>query len=94
MGGLLDNLRDKIWPRPTPKPAPAPEPKPAPAPAKPLSTLDYIRAWKIFKNIPIHKLAPAVLSTSFVLFLAISGLIAWITVILRFMLEIMFMFKR
>jgi hypothetical protein len=90
MGSLFDNLRDKIWPRPKPAPTPAPTPEPAP----PLSTLDYIRAWKVFKNIPIHKLAPAVLSTSFVLFLAISGLIAWITVILRFMLEIMFMFKR
>jgi hypothetical protein len=86
MGSVIDNLRNKIWPKPTPAPTPV-------TPAKPLSTLDYIKAWKLLKSIPVHKLGPAVGSMGFVLFLAISGLIAWITVILRFMLEIMFMFK-
>ena len=88
MGSLLDNLRDKIWPKPTPAPVPAPG-----TPAKPLSTLDYVRAWKLLKSIPVHKLGPAALSMGFVLFLAISGLFAWIAVILRFMLNIIFMFK-
>ena len=87
MGNLLDNLRNKIWPKPAPTPPPV-------TPAKPLSTLDYIRAWKLLKSIPVHKLGPAVGSVGFVLFLAISGLIAWITVIMRFMLEIMLMFKQ
>ena len=83
MGELLDTLRGKI----------CPTPKPTPNPAKPLSTIDYIRAWKLLKDIPIHKLGPAACSIGFVLFLAISGLFAWIAVILRFMLNIMFMFK-
>jgi hypothetical protein len=82
----MPNLFDRIWP----KPKPAPKPDSAP---KPMSTLDYIKAWKLLKSIPIHKLGPAVGSVGLVLFLAISGLIAWITVIMRFMLEIMFMFK-
>ncbi|WP_353208340.1 hypothetical protein [Sphingorhabdus sp.] len=88
MGELLDTLRGKIWPTPKPTPNPAPI-----TPTKPLSTLDYIRAWKLLKDIPIHKLGPAACSIGFVLFLAISGLFAWIAVILRFMLNIMFMFK-
>lgn len=80
---------NKIW-RPKPKPAPAPEPAPEP---KPLSTLDYIRAWKVFKQIPVHKLAPAISATAVVVFLAISGLLAWIAVFLRLMLNIIFMGK-
>ena len=88
MGELLDTLRDKLWPKPVPGPAPLPTPN------KPVSPLDYVKAWQLFKSIPIHQLAPAVCSVSVVLFLAISGLLAWIVVILRFMFEILFMFKR
>jgi hypothetical protein len=87
MPNVFDTLRNKIWPKPKPTPTPVPQPEP-------LSALDYVKAWRVLKNIPVHKLAPVVLSSGFVLFLAISGVLAWAAVLLRFMLDIIFMFNR
>jgi len=82
LGGLVD------WFKPKPKPAPGPTPVPEPEPTKPAGPLGYIRAWQLFKTIPVHKLFPALTATSVVVFLAISGALAWLVVFVRFMLHL------
>lgn len=63
-------------------------PAPAPAPAPKPGVIDYVKAWKIFKAIPFEKLGSAAALTALTVFLAISGLLAWVALALRFMLSI------
>lgn len=70
----------RIWPW-TPKPAPAPEPAPKPAPAP---SPKYLKALWALKNIPISKLFPLVFTVPVVVFLALSGLVAWLVVLASF----------
>jgi hypothetical protein len=71
------------WPwQPKPKPVPPPDVTPdKPAP-------QWLRAWLLFRKIPVQKLFPALTLTSFVVFLALSGLLAWIVVILAFAVQL------
>jgi hypothetical protein len=50
--------------------------------------VDYVKAWSIFKNIPFEKLGSAAALTALTVFLAISGLLAWVALALRFMLSL------
>jgi hypothetical protein len=66
-----------------------PEPVPAPAPPpKPPNAIDYLRAWNLFKKIPFEKLGSVALLTAIIVFLAISGLLAWISLALRFVFSV------
>lgn len=72
----------RIWPwTPKPKPAPVPEPAPTPPPA---SAPKYLRALWALKNIPVSKLFPLVFTVPVVVFLALSGLVAWLVVLASF----------
>lgn len=85
---LLDKLNELLGRKknPTP-PAPTPEP-PAPTPAHRPTTVDYIKAWKLLKEIPFHKLGRAVSASAVVVFFAISGVLAWAALFLKFMLGV------
>jgi hypothetical protein len=78
---LLDALKKALGldKKPVP-PTPAPQPKPG--------VVDYVKAWSIFKNIPFEKLGSAAALTALTVFLAISGLLAWVALALRFMLSL------
>lgn len=79
---MTDRLR--IWPfPPRPKPDPAPAPAPAPEPT-PEARPKYLRALWALKQIPFSRLFPLVFTVPFVVFLAISGLIAWVVVAASF----------
>ena len=72
----------RIWPwtpKPAPEPAPEPTPKPAPAPSP-----KYLKALWALKDIPLSKLFPLVFTVPVVVFLAISGLVAWLVVFASF----------
>lgn len=71
------------WPwQPKPKPVPVPDVTPdKPSP-------QWMRALLLLRKIPIQKLFPALTLTSLIVFLALSGLIAWIVVILAFAVQL------
>jgi hypothetical protein len=72
----------RIWPwtpKPAPEPAPEPTPKPAPAPSP-----KYLKALWALKDIPLSKLFPLVFTVPVVVFLALSGLVAWLVVFASF----------
>jgi hypothetical protein len=70
------------WPwRPKPAPAPAPTPEPTPEP-KP--SPKYLRALWALRDIPLSKLFPLVFTVPVVVFLALSGLFAWLVVLASF----------
>lgn len=48
----------------------------------------YLQAWAILRQIDFKKLAPAVFTVSTVLFFAISGLIAWLGLLVGFFIRI------
>lgn len=54
------------------------------APAQP----QYLRAWAILRQIDFKKLAPVVFTVPTVLFFAISGLIAWLGLLVGFFIRI------
>jgi hypothetical protein len=81
----LDAIKKKLGldkKKPQPVPAPSPAPKPAPG------VIDYLKALKLFNASHLDKLGPAVGLSLLTLFFAISGLLAWIVVVLKFMLTL------
>jgi hypothetical protein len=70
----------RIWPW-TPKPAPEPTPEPTP---KPAPSPKYLKALWALKDIPLSKLFPLVFTVPVVVFLALSGLVAWLVVFASF----------
>lgn len=62
-----------------------PEPTPPLQPAKPPRVVDYIKAWQLVKSIPIEKLGGVVGASSVIVFFAISGLLAWVLVFVKFL---------
>jgi hypothetical protein len=74
----------RIWPW-TPKPAPEPTPEPTP---KPAPSPKYLKALWALKDIPLSKLFPLVFTVPFVVFLAISGLVAWLVVFASFITQL------
>ena len=85
----LDAIKKKLG---LDKKKPEPVPSPAPAPALPPKTtpglVGYLKAWKLFNASNFAKLGPAVGLSLLTLFFAISGLLAWVVVILRFILTL------
>lgn len=84
---LLDKLNALLGRKKNPTP-PAPPPAPAPTPVNRPTAVDYIKAWKLLKEIPFHKLGRAVSASAVVVFFAISGVLAWAALFLKFMLGV------
>jgi hypothetical protein len=69
------------------KPDVPPTPAPAPDPGT-LSGPQWLKAWATLRQIPIKKLFPAVTSVGVVVFLALSGLLAWVVLVLSFIVRL------
>lgn len=82
--GLLDRLRNWIKPDETPEPEPTPAP-----PREPTSLADYMRAWRMLKEIPLKRIWPALLSVPVIVFFAVSGMAAWLLVLAGFALRLL-----
>lgn len=88
--------RVKVWSdllfKPKPKPEPEPDrPEPAVKPGraeKPVSLL-YL-AWKLWRQkVDAPTMMPLLLAAPFLLFLAASGLLAWVAVLLSFFARVL-----
>jgi hypothetical protein len=77
---LLGIKKDPI----TPEAAPAPKPEPAKQPG----VIDYLKAWQLLREIPFQQLGRVVGLSAVVVFFAISGLLAWLFVLVRFLLRL------
>jgi hypothetical protein len=86
MANLLDNIRN-LWRKKDDKPVVPPAPEP-PKPAPPATMLDKIRALALLREIPFDKLMPVFISIPAIVFFAISGVLAWIMLTLKFMIGI------
>ncbi|NBT76106.1 MAG: hypothetical protein EBT15_09080 [Betaproteobacteria bacterium] len=81
---LLDKLNELLGRKKKPDtPAPTPEPTPPKQPG----AVDYLKAWKLLRDIPIQKLGRVVSLSAVIVFFAISGLLAWLVVFIKFMLS-------
>lgn len=84
---LLDKLTGWIWKKKKPD-----EPQPAPAPVSPSphqpNVVDYVKAWRLLKEIPFHKLGRVVSLSGVIVFFAISGVLAWLSLFAKFMLGV------
>lgn len=83
----MTQLIDNIWPW-RPKPTPTPTPKPEPAPVPP-GVVDYLKAWKTLQGVPVEKLGPLVLLIPTIIFLAVSGMVAWAAILTGLFLRIL-----
>jgi hypothetical protein len=81
---LLDKLTGWIWKKKTPD-APQPAPPPTPTPAPTPTVVDYVKAWRLLKEIPFHKLGRVVSLSGVIIFFAISGVLAWLALVAKFM---------
>jgi len=80
---LLDSLNSFLWRKKKPtNPDPAPTPAP---PTNPPAAVDYLKAWRLLKDIPIEKLGRAIGASGVVVFFAISGFLAWLLVFVKFL---------
>ena len=80
-------LIDNIWPwRPKPVPTPTPNPEPAPVPP---GVIDYLKAWKTLQGVPVEKLGSLVLLIPTIIFLAVSGMVAWAAILTGLFLRIL-----
>jgi hypothetical protein len=77
---LFDKLRELIGRKKDPTPTPPPPPRPAPTPG----AIDYLKAWRLLKDIPFQHLGRVVSASAVIVFFAISGLLAWVFVFVRF----------
>lgn len=84
--GILDKLRKLFSPDKTPDPEPTPTPVPD---ADPPSLGDYMKAWRMLKDIPFRRIWPALVSVPVIVFFAVSGLAAWVFVLLGFALRLL-----
>lgn len=82
---LFDKLRDLLGRKKDPV-TPEPNPKPTPEPPKQPGAIDYLKAWRLLREIPIQQLGRVVSLSAVVVFFAISGLLAWIFVFVRFLM--------
>lgn len=85
---LLDKLNELLGRKKKPD---TPEPTPTPAPVSPPSPpniVDYVKAWRRLKEIPFHKLGRAIGLSGVIVFFAISGVLAWVSLLAKFMLGV------
>jgi hypothetical protein len=73
---ILDRWRD--WFKKDTKPAPVPTPAPD------VKAIPWLRVGLILKSIPFSKLKPLFISVPAIVFFALSGLVAWIMLFLKF----------
>lgn len=78
---LLDKLRDLLGRKKDPV-----TPTPVTPPPKQPGAIDYLKAWQLLKNIPVQQLGRVVSLSAILVFFAISGLLAWVFVFVRFLL--------
>jgi hypothetical protein len=69
-----------------------PRPKPADEPVNDVRPLTWLQAWQLFRKIPMQELFPLVFTVPVIVFLALSGLLAWVVVALSFMVRLMKVF--
>lgn len=81
------SLRDKIWPW-GPKPDTAPDTPPKPAPP---GMIDYLKAWKTLQGVPVEKLGALAALIPFIVFMAVSGFIAWTAILIGLFLRILWL---
>jgi hypothetical protein len=77
--GFIDDLRKKLG-LDKKKPQPTPAPKPTPD----LGALDYLKILNLLKAVPLGKLGGTFGLSVVIVFFAISGLIAWLVVLAKF----------
>jgi len=83
----VTQLIDKIWPwRPKPKPTPTP-----PAPPAAPGVIDYLKAWKTLQGVPVEKLGSLAILIPIIVFLAISGMVAWAALVAGLFLRILWL---
>ena len=85
MTPLIDNICP--W-RPKPVPTPTPNPEPAPVPP---GVVDYLKAWKTLQGVPVEKLGALVLLIPAIVFLAISGMVAWAAILVGLFLRVLWL---
>lgn len=78
-------MKLREWFKPKPK---APEAPKAPDNDGTLNLPGYLKLWSLLRTLPIKKLFPAVVSVSTVIFLAISGLVAWLVLVSSFVFRL------
>lgn len=84
---LLDRLSDLLGRKKKPAP-PEPTPEPAPEPPRQPGAIDYLKAWRLLKDIPIQNLGQLVSLSAAIVFFAISGVLAWGLVFVKFLLTL------
>ena len=79
MSTLVDKWRD-LWKKPKPQPTPD-----VPADVTPIP---WVRVGLLLRSIPFQKLAPLFVSVPLIVFFALSGLLAWLLLLLRFAVNV------
>lgn len=74
------NLRDKIWPW-----------GPKPTPDTPPGMIDYLKAWKTLQGVPVEKLGALAALIPIIVFMAVSGLLAWTAILIGLFLRILWL---
>lgn len=76
------------WPFfPRPRPKPTPEPSPEPAPNDPDGLL-WLKIGLLLRKIPVKRALAGLVTVPVLLFFAVSGLIAWTVLAVKFVIEI------
>lgn len=73
-----------------PRPQPSPTPTPTPPPTKP-GVIDYLKAWKTLRGVPVEKLGSLAVLIPIIVFLAVSGMVAWAALLLGLFLRILWL---
>jgi hypothetical protein len=82
-------LIEKIWPwRPNPTPTPAPNPEPAPVSP---GVIDYLKTWKTLQGVPVEKLGSLAVLIPIIVFLSVSGMVAWAALLVGLFLRILWL---
>lgn len=81
---LLDRLRN-WWPKPNP---PQPDPTPAPTPAPTPDRIPYLRVWALLRDVNFKDIWLVLFSVPVLVFFALSGVLAWLVVAVRFLLTL------
>ena len=85
---LRDRLNDLLGRKKKPAtPEPAPEPAP-PRPTRQPGAIDYLKAWRLLKDIPVQQLGKLVSLSAVIVFFAASGVLAWGLVFVKFILTL------
>lgn len=88
MATLLDRLNELLGRKKKPDVAPQPlSPEPVTPPKQP-GAIDYLKAWRLLKDIPFEKLGRVVSLSAVVVFFAVSGVLAWLLVFIKFLVQL------